>query len=159
MKIKFNETGTHIHKGKLKVRLDIYPDETCKTYLQQYVDVFARKLTEEESETIDLGKGAFQYTQEALSLQKSVPTKKQLNPFLCHFISIDPDMTKGELKDYIKTTFDKKTMEDLDDVLSVNNRQHELYSILKNKCGNGKKVKSINKEELKNRFIDIEEVI
>ena len=37
MLIKFNPTGTHIHKGYLKIRLDVYPSSTDKTYIQQYV--------------------------------------------------------------------------------------------------------------------------
>ena len=88
MKIKFNKTGTHIRNGKLLIRLDIYPDIISKTYELQNIDVFARELTEAEKEDE--------------VLQLLVPTKKQLNPFLCHFISVDPEMTKKQLFDYVK---------------------------------------------------------
>ncbi len=32
MLAKFNPTGTHVHKGFLKVRIDLYPDIGDKTY-------------------------------------------------------------------------------------------------------------------------------
>jgi len=156
MKIKFNPTGTHIRKGKLLIRLDLYPDSLCKTYAMQNIDVFARELTKEESERDENEV----LTEKAKELQKLVPTKKQLNPFLCHFIAIDPDMTKGELIAYIKTTFKRSTLEQLDDILSVDNRKDELYSALQGKFGNQKKFfGEVNIEEIKVRFKDLEEVV
>jgi len=156
MKIKFNSTGTHLRKGKLLIRLDFYPDSSSKTYALQYVDVFARELTKEESERDENEV----LTEKAKELQKLVPTKKQLNPFLCHFIAIDPDMTKGELISYIRTIFNKKTLSKLDDILSVDNRKDELPSVLQGKFGNQKEFfGEVNIEEIKARFKDLEEVV
>ncbi len=157
MKIKFNPTGIHIRKGKLLIRLDLYPDSTYKTYALQYIDVFARELTEEEKENID---GVL--TEKAKELQKLVPTKKQLNPFLCHFIAIDPKMRKKQLSKYIKKIFDIKTLTKLDDILSTDNRKDELYPILQGKLGDGKadvKADKVNIEKIKSRFSGLEEVI
>ncbi|MBA7538422.1 hypothetical protein ES705_30697 [subsurface metagenome] len=158
MKIKFNPIGTHIRKGKLFIRLDFYPDPSSKTYVLQYVDVFARELTEEESERDENGV----LTEKAKELQKVVPIKKQLNPFLCHFIAIDPDMTKGELTSYIRTIFTKNTLTKLDDILCVDNRKNELCPTLKGKFGNGRvnvEADKVNLEEIKSRFSGLEEVI
>jgi len=156
MKIKFNPTGTHLKDGKLKIRLDFYPDSSSKTYSQQYVDVFAREFTEEEKKRDENGT----LTEQATELRKLVPTKKQLNPFLCHFISINPDMTKGELISYIRTTFNKKTLSELDDILSVDNRKNELHLVLKDKLGNSNGYsEEINIKDINKRFTNTEEVI
>ena len=160
MRIKFEPTGTHIRNGKLKIRLDFYPDPSYKTYAMQNIDVFARELTEEESEKENLGDGAFHFTKKAKELQKLVPTKKQLNPFLCHFISIDPDMTRGELTSYIKTNFKKNTLSQLDDILNVNNRKDELHSVLKDKLGKQEEYFGmVDMKEINSRLIGLEEVI
>ena len=39
MNVKFNPTGTHLHKGHLKIRLDVYPDVTAKTYPLHHIQV------------------------------------------------------------------------------------------------------------------------
>jgi DNA primase catalytic subunit len=143
VKIKFNKTGTQIRKGKLYIRLDLYPDSSYKTYIQQYIDVFVRKLTEEEENNKEL--------------RKLVPTKKQLNPFLCHFISIDPDATKQQLINYIKGIFDKETLDKLDNILSVDNRRSELGKVLKNKVGGTDpkiKLEKSDKEKVNNALFD-----
>lgn len=158
MKIKFNPTGTQIYKEKLLIRLDFYPDQNYKTYVIHYIDVFARELTDEEKETDKKGK----FTGKAKELQKLVPKKKQLNPFLCHFISIDPNTTRGGLRKYIEDTFDGGTLGKLDDVLSVDNKKDELYSFLKDKFGvkNIKiKAKEINIEKINTRLKNLEVVI
>jgi len=95
-----NESGTHIHKGFLKVRVDIYPPVGSKTYPLYYVDHFDREPTEAE------------LADEALLAL--VPTHKELNPILCHFIRINPETTKTELEDIIKQTFDTATLQQLD---------------------------------------------
>ncbi|MBA7573649.1 hypothetical protein ES695_06480 [Candidatus Atribacteria bacterium 1244-E10-H5-B2] len=157
MKIKFNPTGAHIRKGKLLIRLDLYPDSTYKTYALQYIDVFARELTEEEKENID---GVL--TEKAKELQKLVPTKKQLNPFLCHFIAIDPKMRKKQLSKYIKKIFDTKTLTKLDDILSVDSKKDELCPVMKNKFGNEDirvDENKINVEDINNQFTDFKVVL
>ena len=152
MKIKFNETGTHIRNGRLKIRLDFYPDSLSKTYALQNVNVFARELTEAEDEIVD---GVL--TEKAKELRKLVSTKKQLNPFLCHFIAIDPNMTREELIAYIMTTFRKDTLTQLDDILSVDDRKNELHLVLKDKLGKREKCFGVvDVKEINNRFRNLE---
>lgn len=160
MKIKFNPAGTHIRKGKLLIRLDLYPDITYKTYVLQYIDVFARELTEEESERTDGELG--ELTEKAKELQKLVPKKKQLNPFLCHFIAIDPDMTRKQLSKYIKKIFDKRILTRLDNILSVGNRKNELASVMRGKFGDiipGIKIDEADIEKANGEFSNFEVII
>jgi len=37
MIIRFNPSGTDVHKNHLKIRLDLYPDEGCKTYNMHHI--------------------------------------------------------------------------------------------------------------------------
>lgn len=105
MLAKFNPTGTHAHKGKLKVRVDLYPEPTDKTYALQYVDKPVRPYTEEE------------LADEAL--QNLVPKVKELNPCLCHFITIDEDTNLISLANYVRDIFGKVTLSELDNILSA----------------------------------------
>lgn len=123
--IKFNETGTHIQHGFLKVRVDIYPSSTDKTYPIHYVDKPDRPYTEEELENEEL--------------QALVPTHKELNPCLCHFIKIDPETTRGELEARVREILDADTLKQLDNILSKPTiRQEGLKELMKPKSGGGR---------------------
>jgi len=154
MKVKFNYTGTHIHKGRLLIRLDLYPDPTYKTYTMQNINVFARELTQEEKEIDERGI----LTEKAKKLQRLIPTKKQLNPFLCHFIAVDLNITKQDLKAYIKEIFDKDTLEELDDILSVDDRKLDLEPLLRDKLGHKveKEVKQKDISTINERLVNLE---
>ncbi len=144
--IKFNPTGTHLKDGQLKIRLDFYPDETSKTYIEQYIDVFARELTKEESEVDKEGN----YTKRALELQKLVPTKKQLNPFLCLFIVVESTITKTELLTYITNNYGKAVITELDTAIK-DGVKTALPTLLKNKV-------SIISKVIATKETDIEKV-
>ena len=144
--IKFNPTGTHIKDGLLKIRLDFYPDVNSKTYIEQYIDVFARELTKEESEVDKEGN----YTKRALELQKLVPTVKQLNPFLCLFIVVDPNITKAQLLTYIQNNYGKAVITELDTAIK-DGIKTALPTILKNKV-------SITSQAIATKETDIEKV-
>lgn len=132
MKIKFNPTGTHV-KGFLKVRLDLYPDVGDKTYSIHWVDKPDRPYTEEElaDET----------------LQDLVPKHKELNPCLCHFIRVNPDISLLELQMKVKEFFDSKTLLDLDDALSKFNTL-KVQQIMKTKLGDGQVVSKFTGDEI-----------
>jgi len=132
---KFNLTGTHIHKGFFKVRIDLYPEPTDKTYAIHYVDKPDRPYTEEELETDE--EGAF--TSRALALQALVPKHKELNPCLCHFIKVNPDVSLLELSAKVKEYFDFKTLLDLDDALNKFETLR-VQQIMKTKLGDGRVV-------------------
>lgn len=116
MIIKFNPTGTHVHKDRLKIRLDFYPDPTDKTYAQQYVDEVV--WDEEKQETVPTG-------------------AKQLNPCLCHFLIIDTDITAQKLTDKIQELFPKDVVVAIDSALSDGNRQ-AFQALINPRCGSGK---------------------
>ena len=104
MRIVFNPSGTHIHKGFLKVRVDLYPESADKTYALHYVDHFDREPTEEE--LADEAKLAL------------IPTHKEVNPCLCHFMVIAVDDTPDEILQMAKDLFDNDTVAQLDNFLS-----------------------------------------
>lgn len=100
----FNDSGTHTKNGWLKVRFDLCCGQGSKTYPLHYVDHFDREPAEEE------------LADEALLAL--IPTHKELNPCLCHFITVAPDTTREELEAKVRETFDANTMSQLDNLLS-----------------------------------------
>ena len=100
----FNDSGTHTKNGWLKVRFDLCYGQGSKTYPLHYVDHFDRELTEEELEDE--------------SLLALIPTHKELNPTICHFITIDPETTGEELEAKVREIFDADTLSQLDNLLS-----------------------------------------
>lgn len=104
MIIKLNPTGTHVHKRQLKVRIDIYPDPTDKTYPLHYVD----------------HDGVM-----------------ELNPCLCHFLTVDPGITIPELTAMVQSLFDHDTIRGIDETLSVDDSQ-AIHRLMRSKKGNGK---------------------
>lgn len=122
-KIKFNPTGTHIQHGFLKVRVDIYPNPSDKTYTIHYVNKPDRPYTEEElaDET----------------LRTLVSTHKELNPCLCHFIKIDLRASRKRLEAKIKEIFDADTLRQLDNILFEGDRSG-LALLMKPKSGEGR---------------------
>lgn len=143
--VKINPTGTHIHHGFLKVRVDIYPSPSDKTYPIHYVDKPDRPYTEEELRNEEL--------------RALVPTHKELNPCLCHFIKIDPETTLGELMAEIRKAIGPATFRQIDNILfeedklekeikeapdprnliaELNNRRMELALLMKPKAGRGR---------------------
>jgi len=142
---RFNASGTHEHKGKLKVRVDIYPDPTRKTYIHQHVDKLDREPTEEERAD--------------KKLLAKIGTHKELNPCLCHFIAIDEGMTKKELEGYVQSIFSKDTIDELDDALDKDDR-NKVSQTMKSKCGNGKiHSKQANLDSINKRFKNLEVIV
>ena len=100
----FNDSGTHTKNGWLKVRFDLCYGQGNKTYPLHYVDHFDREPAEEELADE--------------SLLALIPTHKELNPCLCHFITVDPDTTREELEAKVREVFDADTLSQLDNLLS-----------------------------------------
>ena len=130
---KFNPTGTHIHKGFLKVRIDLYPEPTDKTYVIHYVDKPDRPYTEEE------------HKNEALRVL--VPKHKELNPCLCHFITIDATADLTALINIVRGIFDQATLVQLDDSLSRFDTP-KVSQIMRTKCGSGKVISKLSTRHL-----------
>lgn len=100
----FNDSGTHVKNGRLKVRFDLRCGQGSSTYTLHYVDHFDREPTEEE------------LADEAMLAL--IPTHKELNPCLCHLITIDPETTREELEAKVRQIFDADTVSQLDSLLS-----------------------------------------
>jgi myo-inositol catabolism protein IolC len=100
----FNDSGTHVKNGRLKVRFDLHCGQGSQTYPLHYVDHFDREPT--EAELADEAKLAL------------IPTHKELNPCLCHFVTIDPETTREELEAKVRQIFDAGTVSQLDNLLS-----------------------------------------
>jgi hypothetical protein len=128
MLIKFNESGTHIKNGKLKIRFDIYPDVNSKTHKDQYVDVPSRPYEGAELEKDETGV----YTPAALALHALVPKVKQLNPFLCMFFTVPPSLTKPQLLTFLVNNYGKSLLDQLDTIISENTSSR-LNEFLKGK--------------------------
>ena len=122
---KVNTSGTHITKDVLKIRVNIYPPKGSKTYPLHYVDHFDREPTEEE--LADPAKLAL------------IPTHKELNPCLCQFIKISPEITKQQLEDIVRETFDVSTLLQLDNSLSGFSTE-KVPDIMRFKGGAGRKL-------------------
>jgi hypothetical protein len=132
---RINLTGTHIQHGYLKVRVDLYPSPANKTYVLHHVDKPIIPPEGYQGEVDDEGnpKDFDDYN----AWFESLPTRKELNPCLCHFIKVDPDTTRAELEQIIRDTFDADTVSQLDDALSKDDRR-EVGRIMKPKAGKGK---------------------
>ena len=155
---KFNPSGTHEHKGKLKIRVDIYPVEASKTFASQRVDKLNRELTDKERAEFDLLDGEKLKLKEQV-LRKKIGTHKELNPCLCHFIAIDEGMTKKELEGYVQSIFSKDTIDELDDALDKDDR-NKVSQTMKSKCGNGKiHSKQANLDSINKRFKNLEVIV
>lgn len=155
--IKFNETGTHIQHGILKVRVDVYPSPTDKTYPIHYVD---KPIIPEGGYPGEVDIEGNPINQEDYNNWiASLPTKKELNPCLCHFIKIDPETTRQELEAKIREIFDPETFNRIDNILfeedrvekeiranpearnlyaDLNTLRKELSRLMKSKGGTGR---------------------
>lgn len=116
MRIKFEPSGTHIHKGLLKVRFDIYPELGDKTYVAHYID------------QID---GEGNYT-----------NKKILNPCLSHFIVVPETVTYGALEQYLNEIFLPNVIKTIDDVmvLPATDNAHLISPLMRSRSALTKKL-------------------
>jgi len=156
MKAVFEPTGTHWHKrpgalvGKVKVRVDLFPDpiENPVLFAVHNVDQPAREYTPEELADE--------------SLRALVPTHKKLSPCQGHFLSVDPDITPGQLRKLIRQTFDANTLRILADALAREDGGRTVHLAMKGKKGRGARVRSFDQSEcdsLNERLKGVEVVV
>ena len=121
MILRFNPTGTHIHKGFLKVRVDLYPEPTDKTYAIHYVyvPVIPRDATEEQLNDPEW--------------IKKLPHIWQLNPCLCHFITIGETTQPSNLLDFLNLKLNADTVKAIDDSLVMPNAAHLISSLMRDR--------------------------
>ena len=89
---KVEKSGCNVRKGLVEVRYDLYLDEKDYNYSAHYVDV--PDLSQFDGTLY--GKDTLP-TEEYLKWLETAPTKKQHNPFCCHFCQFNPDVTDEEI--------------------------------------------------------------
>lgn len=158
---RFNPTGTHVHKGFLKVRIDLYPDITSKTYpihhiqVPVYPDIEAplngypgEKTWVESHEVWDEideifieveGHWVPSDWEDYNNWVEGLPKVWQLNPCLCHFIKIDQDTALASLNGIVRAIFNKPTVAQLDDLLSKLDTP-QVAKLMRSKVGAGKQL-------------------
>ena len=99
MKILFEPSGTHIHKDILKVRLDLYPDKTDKSYAQNYVSVPVIPDGGYPGKVDDEGNPINQKQYD--KWVESLPHIWQLNPCLSVFVRVDENITKALMTEFV----------------------------------------------------------
>jgi hypothetical protein len=119
MRARINTTGTYVKDGILKVRIDLYPEPADKTYTRHYVDKLDRQPTEEE--LADPAKLVL------------VPTHKELNPCLCHFIEVPEGITGEQLLAYLEQLLTPDCLATLDDALVQPNALHLISPYMRGK--------------------------
>ena len=150
MKVRVNHTGTHEWNGHLKVRLDLFPtDRTGALYKMHHVDHPDREYTPEEMKDE--------------ALRALVPTHKETNPCLCHFVTVDDDITVVELKELIHGIFDTDTLAIFDDALIRDDGLQTVKMIMQNKKGSGHCMETpmslAKRDSINARLKDIEVVV
>lgn len=141
MRIKFNPTGTHTHKGLLKVRVDLFPDKRDKTYTLHHIyyqDETSREFLRGYEGKLNIeGSPIDQVAYN--DWWDNLPKVWKTNPCLCHFIKVNPDVSLPELGMKVKAYFNAKTLLDLDDALSKSDTSR-VGQIMRTKLGDGRKV-------------------
>jgi hypothetical protein len=133
--IKFNPTGTHIKDGYLKIRLDFYPSEGSKCYDQYHVYVVDTTSAEYlagytgkvDKEGVPLDPVDYEKWLDGL------PHIWQLNPALCHFLTVKPDITQVELDTIIKATFDADVVVTIDNIMIQEDSAHLISPYMRDK--------------------------
>ena len=152
MKAKFNPTGTHTHKGFLKVRIDLYPEPTDKTYKIHHVQVPVYPPEGYQGKVDEEGQPA--------NWIDSLPKIWQLNPALCHFIKIKEASTKADLTNYLEQILPPTIIKTLDDSLILPNSSHLISPFMRDKAAlTTKKIATKDIEDLitsvNSRFADL----
>lgn len=114
--IVFNPSGTHFDSdGHLKIRLDFYPTEASKSYVDHYVLV---------PDTTDW---------DGKSDPTLLPKVWQLNPFLSIFVTVPPDVTQDDVIDYLQSVYTADVIATLDDAATQPNSLHLISPYTKDK--------------------------
>ncbi len=128
---KLNPTGTHIHKGFLKVRIDLYPDVGDKTYSIHHVQMPVIPpegypgAVDNEGNPVDQN--------DFDNWIDSLPKVWQLNPALCAFIRVPETVIKDELEDFTHQLFNKDAVKTLDDILIKPDSAHWVSPFMRGK--------------------------
>ena len=129
MIVKFNSSGTHIHKKKLKIRLDIYPEPGEDSYDKYHIEYF------------DIDGNSMGYF---------------TNPILCHFITISDTTTKEDVESFINTKLSSDVLKTISSI-SAGDIGHKFNELMSDKALLAtKEIETINKNNINKNFKDIE---
>ena len=127
--IRFEPSGTHIHKGDLKIRLDFYPQPEDKSYSMHHVfvvDETSPEFLDGYKGEVDKGGNPIDFTDYEKWIE-GLPHVWRTNPALCHFLTIKPDITLAELDQIVKDMFSGGVTATIDDIAIQSNSAH-LFS-------------------------------
>ncbi len=112
MILRFEPSGTHIHKGYRKVRFDLIPQPTDKTYAiyhiyyqdetsKEFLRGYKGKLNTEGSPVDQVDYNVW---------WDGLPKVWKTNPCLLYLLVIDGDETRTQIKQMLLDIFDKDTV-------------------------------------------------
>ncbi len=151
MQIVFNSSGTHIHKDALKIRLDLYPSETDKSYAQNYIYVpvipaegyqgkvypegtIIKQYNDIDDKYYDQDMSGMPIDNEAYDKWiKSLPHIWKLNPCLSVFVKVDENITKELLTEFCGDIYKSDVLATIDDALIQSNSAHLISPYMKSR--------------------------
>ena len=151
MQIKFNPTGTHV-KGLLKVRFDLIPDPTDKTYALHHIlypDETSREFLRGYKGKMDvMGSPIDQADYDVW--WDNLPKVWKTNPCLNHLISIDETTTKDDMMTGLNQIFSGNNLATIDNVLVLPKAADYISPFMRNKYLSDKRVQTQDLESLIN---------
>ena len=129
--IRFEPSGTSVHKGDLKIRLDFYPQPEDKSYSMHHVFV----VDETSPEFLDGYKGEVDKDGNPIDFTdyekwiEGLPHIWRTNPALCHFLTVKPDITLAELDQIVSTMFSGNVTATIDDIMSKTGEHESAHLI------------------------------
>lgn len=156
MRIVLEPSGTHVHKEKLKIRLDFYPDEADKSYFPHYIyspvipaDGFPGEVDENKKPV-----SRKDYDDWIAAL----PRIWQINPSLCAFVEVHQDITKKLLLEWCNDILKADEIATIDDIMAKQEPGHFISPFMRNKrILYSQKVKTFDaliKNDINNRLSD-----
>jgi hypothetical protein len=131
MQIKFEPSGTSVHKDQLKIRLDLYPDVGEKSYAQNYVNVPVIPVGGYPGKVDAMGQPVNQKQYD--TWLAGLPRIWQLNPCLSVFVGVDANVTKLLLSEYIGDILKSDVLATIDDAMIQANSAHLISPYMKGK--------------------------
>lgn len=121
-RIVFEPSGTRLHKDKLKVRLDIFPEVGEKAYQEYYVyvPVIPKNATKEQLED--------------QAWLDALPHIWQLNPHLSLSVRIGTDITKQLLEEWLGDILTADVLATVDDIMAKPDSAHVISPYMRTRC-------------------------
>jgi hypothetical protein len=131
MQIKFEPSGTSVHKDQLKIRLDLFPDVGEKSYTQNYVNVPVIPVGGYPGKVDAMGQPVNQKQYD--TWLAGLPRIWQLNPCLSVFVGVDANVTKTLLSEYVNDILKSDVLATIDDAMIQANSAHLISPYMRGK--------------------------